>query len=461
MTIDRVLHVLESGRMDFYSASYFATMIDVPFFYEKGTLIGYGKDGNEYGAVNLTRARSCLRYYSLRPETASGGSEEDFAIEETGASRTLTPYVPPSKVKVSATEVEHDTEYMNYWLSYYNECTPKYVTPSAHDYSVCTLVDQNGNPVSMAEGATQQRIPEAAGYMFDFRHYTIEADTTLPICNGFACYPEVIERRLVAPKIGRFYGDMTNRNRGTWLVDFSPVGGCTFKRMRACSISRTGAITIPTNEYNPSTQSMIVVLAGRILTAEQYYVLGNSITFKQRPLSPLSLVDEKICAGELLTGNTIITETVNMDKLIYDDNSFFIIVNKPKLQIVQHPMWWATSEPIKPNPVQTLNTFANSHKVQFDRQANGLLIDKVTQLVYDYTREEHTVTFYAENSEPVTWETMTATVRPEQPIVRLNLGGSDNFMSARGTLFTTPTNIAKEDHVMWPNFVLYDFVFRG
>jgi hypothetical protein len=39
--------------------------------------------------------------------------------------------------------------------------------------------------------------------------------------------------------------------------------------------------------------------------------------------------------------------------------------------------------------------------------------------------------------------------------------GKDNFMSAKGMLFTKPTDIALEDHIVWPRYALYDFVFRG
>ena len=123
-------------------------------------------------------------------------------------------------------------------------------------------------------------------------------------------------------------------------------------------------------------------------------------------------------------------------------------------------MWWETCNPVNPHPPITVDSFAKAARTQFDQVANGILVDEVTNSVYDYAREEHTVTFYAESSEPVTWKTATVTVKPERPLVMLK-SSKDNFMSARGMLFTKPTDIAKEDTILWPRFAIYDFVFRG
>jgi hypothetical protein len=219
-------------------------------------------------------------------------------------------------------------------------------------------------------------------------------------------------------------------------------------------------VTIPAGRFNSKTQSLIVVLKGRILTPKNYKVVGNVVLLNKRAISPASLIDEQICEGKLLTTKTVLEATVDIWSLMQDDNSFFVIVNKPNLQIVVHPKWWTTAEPIKPNPQITTNTYASSHRTQFDQLARGLLVDQVTDLVYDYAREEHTVTFYADVSEPIRWKTSTVTVRPELPIVQLK-SSKDNFMSARGMLFTKPTDIAKEDVILWPDYAIYDFIFRG
>ena len=453
MTIDRVLHVLESGKMDFYSASYFETMANAPFLYKEGAVVGYGKEGKKYVAINLSRARSSIEDWSFGPPDEEGKYNFDSTVYAPYLIKR--PLVPPSKVQISETEYDHETTYMDYWLSFYNDDTPKYVNPFSETYA---------RPISFSDSWEEMVAdpdnPSVLGYQFDFKYHTIRAYNTLPICNGFACFPKTVNRLLFVPNIMRYYKDPSTRNRNMVLVDFDKLGGCTFKRMRDCRISVAGDVTIPSADFNPATQSVIVVLRGRILSQDKYLQIGRVIAFVDRPITPISLMDEDICGGALIKGPRTLEATVNFKSYLRDDNSFFVIVNRPNLQIVVHPMWWTTSEPLKPVPVQTVNTLANSHKMQFDQNARGLLVDEVTNLVYDHAREEHTVTFYAESSKPITWKTSTVTVIPERPLVMLG-SSKDNFMSARGMLFTKPTDIAKEDHILWPKWVMYDFIFRG
>lgn len=464
MTIDRVLHVLESGKMDFYSSTYFSTIADAPFLYKEGAVFGYGKEGIKYVAVNLSRARSSIENWSIGPANSEGKLVLDdatyapFIVER--------PPVPPSKLQVSEVEYAHETTYMDHWLSFYNDGVPKYINPSS---------EKNAAPHSI-QGAGEELVVDPSnnnvlGYVFDFKHFTIRATDTLPICNGFACFPEVITdeddplvrinpkvlRNLFVRNIMKYYGDLSTRNRNMVLVDFERVGGCSFKRMRECRISK-GGIAVP--NFNPKTQSLITVLAGRILTPDKFTRVGSYVVFGQRPITPLSLMDRQLCEGALIKGSRTLEATVDVSQLLLEDDSFFVIVNKPNLQIFVHNKWWTTEEPTQPNPKQTVNTLANSHKSQFDINARGLLVDDVTNAVYDYAREEHTVTFYAESSKPISWKTSTCTVIPERPLVMLS-SGKDNFMSAKGMLFTKPTDIAREDHIAWPQWVMYDFIFRG
>ena len=453
MTIDRVLHAFESGKMDFYSSSFFETMADAPFLYKEGAVIGYGKEGDEYVAVNFTRARAGIANWSPGPTNEKGQFELDSQTYQ--QYKVSRPFVPPSKVQVSEVEYDHETTYMDYWLSFYNDSAPKYLNPNSEKNALPTTY-----PPTWEALVADPSDPDVLGYMYDFKHHTVRVDYTLPICNGFACFPKLVDRRLFVPNIMRYYQDPSNRNRNMVLVDFDRVGGCSFLRMRDCGRSLTGIVTLPSGRYNRRTQSLLVVLGGRILTPENYVSVGNMVVLNKRAISPMSLIDEKICAGALLTGSRTIDAEVNLWNLMQDDNSFFVIVNRPNLQIVVHEKWWTTAEPINPNPPLTENSYASAARTQFDLNARGLLVDRITDSVYDYSREEHTVTFYAESSEPISWKTSTVTVIPERPLVMLR-SSKDNFMSARGMLFTKPTDIAKEDHILWPKWVMYDFIFRG
>lgn len=454
MTIDRVLHAFRSGKMDFYSSSYFATMANAPFLYKEGAVVGYGKtEGGKYVVVDITRARSGIRNWSFGQPDEKGCVTFDETIYEPYI--ISRPLVPPSKCQISETEFERDPTYLTYWLNFYDDGTPKYVNPNS---------EPNCRPVTTAEVGTEivpDPMTSVPGYRFNFIHHTIRPENTLPICNGFARFPRILDNCLYVQNIYKHYQDPSARNRGMVLIDFTKVGGCQFVKMSQCKISSIGTVTIPSDMYNPATQSLIVVLGGRILTHDKYNSIGRMIVFGNRATNPMMLLDEKICTGELTTGKTwVMTAEVDLEKTILDTNSFFVVVNKPNLQIVVHQMWWETSNPVNPHPPITVDSFAKAARTQFDQVANGILVDEVTNSVYDYAREEHTVTFYAESSEPISWKTATVTVKPERPLVILK-SSKDNFMSARGMLFTKPTDIAKEDTILWPKFAIYDFVFRG
>ena len=138
-----------------------------------------------------------------------------------------------------------------------------------------------------------------------------------------------------------------------------------------------------------------------------------------------------------------------------DDNSFLIIINNPGLQIVKHKCFEG------PKPFTKMKWGSDSHaglmRVDFDRQARGLLFDCVTRSIIDYTRETQTLTFYADKCRK--WGIANCYINWPTPIAVMD-ESSHNLMSARG--FTLDdANTFKYDHVVWPNLSILDFIFRG
>ena len=138
-----------------------------------------------------------------------------------------------------------------------------------------------------------------------------------------------------------------------------------------------------------------------------------------------------------------------------DDNSFLIIINNPGLQIVKHKCFEG------PRPFTKQRWGSDSHaglmRIDFDRQARGLIFDSVTRSVIDYTRETQTLTFYADKCRK--WGIANCYINWPTPIAVMD-ESSHNLMSARG--FTLDdANTFKYDHVVWPNLSILDFIFRG
>ena len=138
-----------------------------------------------------------------------------------------------------------------------------------------------------------------------------------------------------------------------------------------------------------------------------------------------------------------------------DDNSFLIVVNRPALQIVNHRAFQ------RPKPITKMPWGSDSHasldRVDFDRQARGLLFDATTKSFIDYTRETQTLTFYADKCRK--WGIANVYIPRSTPIA-IKDENAHNLMSARGF---TLDDVRKSDYdfIDWPRLSILDFIFRG
>ena len=443
LKIECVLHK-GSSKMDFYSVSYFKELLgENPSMLLDEKVYGYGKEYTDAGTFQRYVTLDLRKFISEMSNRSSDWAETkessyaDFEISN--------PEVPSELIQISKNEYLHDTTYQEYWLSYYNDNTPNYINPQTDDdMAPIGLTKTTYNPIVGDD------------YQFDSNKTIFDERYTLPICNGLLCYPKLINRCLYATGGGALYADPSKRNRNAVLIDFSRVGGCTFAPMSEC-YGTMSDLTLPCS-FDSNTQSLIVVLDGRIVNPDDYNVVSNHISFIRQPIYPLSIMDKQVCCGACVDNyRETLTAEVDYDTLLKSIYSFVIVVNKPNLQIVKHLMWSSTKEPLLS---QGENSYSSLSTHQFNQKARGLLFDTRTKSVYDYAREEHTVTFYTDADGEISWKSSTTSINREMPLILFG-GTRNNFMSAKGSLFVKASRVTNEDIIAWPEFVILDFVFRG
>lgn len=520
MKIDRVLHV-RGSRMDFYSSDYFYKVWPI-INRSEGKFYFYSEDRTAY---TLTSNDSSDEYIELIVFEAER-REDDLKL---AGLQVTNPPVPPCDVMTDEDVVVHDTEYMDYWLGYYNGKTPEIVDPTKNIYTTInnttiefpnyrgkiTIVEPTvpyteESPLSMftSDGTryfkydsttddyyvemtladlsnyfdkvdttstelageykvkdvvqVYKRIEDTESLSFDFSRHVVDVSYTMPIVNGFCCFPGTSLGKLKATNSRQYLQAPSDRDRGIVLVDFAQVGGCTFKSLNVSSTEGDlNEFVLPstvTDEYDESTQSMLVVIDGRLLKPSQYVKLGTHILVKTDLTSLVSELDRMVCAGDHIADNSRMVKcTEGRDKL-RQSNSFVVIVNTPNLQVVEHTPWLASKELTLKHGI---NSYAALDSNQFSAAARGLLFNNTDRSVVNYSREEHTSTFYAENTQQeVNYKTSTVITKAERPLVIL-AGSLDNLMSAKAVLFDNPNNFVHDDQIMWPRWTILDLIFRG
>ena len=432
------------------------------------------------------------------------------------------PLVPPSVVSVGDGIKTHDTTYMDYWLGYYNGKTPNIVDPSANIHvhvgigstvynnfrgtielthepsaegeSLSELVTDGtvyykydhvnpGRYIEMTASDlseffdkqedelkytvkdnvqvyTKETDDDAVEFTFDT--FVVRQEHTLPIVNGFVCYPEVVGSAVKACDAVQYLSMSSDRSRGYVLVDFEQVGGCSFWKLDVNEdIGSVTDFVLPSSlleEYDPSRQTILVVLDGRLLLTSDYSVVDGHVIVDKTKFGVVPELDRLLCTGAAISANSRLVSSDGSRDILRSDNSFVIVVNSPNLQMVLHEPWFNSSEKILEHGN---NSYEALDRNQFDQTARGLLYDRTTKSVISHSREEHTSTSYAEDlQEEVKYRTSTVTTIPERPLVVL-AGTCDNLMSAKAMVFDDPKNVARDDVVAWPRWCLVDMIFRG
>lgn len=355
-------------------------------------------------------------------------------------------FVPPSRWWTDNTHLEPNDSLMGWWLSYYNYKTPNFWTINDTD-TIKTYVSETEDEEAVKHNDV----------VFGLARNVTKMKNIVPIMNGLFCFPSISATSITVPDGARYIlSNKEDRDRGIVLMDFTQVGGMKLYKLSELSTDSMH-IMLP-ESYDDTKQSLLLVVDGRLFCPDEFEIIGRQIVFDRSMFKPVYDLDRKLVLGQFEYN---IRQVVTDDKrdILKQRNSFLIVVNTPNMQIVRHDSFMQTRDDTRKRKHGS-PSFCQMDKNQFSYYARGLMFDHATRSVHDYMREEHTQTFYALQADRITdWHVSSTTVKAQRPLVVYSRN-VDNLMSARGTVFDHNFRYAK-DTVVWPKYVILDFIFRG
>jgi len=210
----------------------------------------------------------------------------------------------------------------------------------------------------------------AKDVIYDIPTNMLTVANTLPIVHGISCFPVVKGTRLLAENGGRYSRNKRDTGRGHILVDFTPIGGADFIRLSDCTGS-WDMFQLPTGK-TMTDKFVILVVEGRWYLPGEYTVIDtNKISFNinGKNIAQHNL-DRTLTAYNYLKNTTQLSASNSLAPLASTEDSFLILIDNPKIQ-VQY------SEPIYR---------IGKGLLKFPLQAGGLLMERSSRAMIDYTR---------------------------------------------------------------------------
>jgi len=203
---------------------------------------------------------------------------------------------------------EHDDSLMGYWLGKLSSF-PKMFSVDQNENIIASYgTHKSGEPfIILQDYEYRHSLPDA---VFDFKKPIVNRATTLPICNGLFCYPRIIDGRIFASEGQRLSYNEKDRNRRWVLMDFSSVGGCTFKHLSEFG-GPLSELIIPKDEdgkhiFDPETQSLLLCLRGRLFTPDEFEVVHDRILLDWTKYTAIHELDRMLCRGDFVDNTSFL-----------------------------------------------------------------------------------------------------------------------------------------------------------
>ena len=198
----------------------------------------------------------------------------------------------------------------------------------------------------------------------------INFNNTVPVCNGFFCYPRVIDGVLYGEDGARLCRNLSDRNAGNILIDFTPAGSLECIKLKECS-GNLKRFNLPSGK-TMTGKSVYLILDGRLFLPHEFTRLSSrTISFEPYRFTSYMRADKKQCLYGFESNTTIIKDDKYED-LMTCENSFLILVDS-KITVAYHEPYLRISE--------------NSFK--FPGYVGGLAYDLSTKTILDYTRVQY------------------------------------------------------------------------
>ena len=228
-----------------------------------------------------------------------------YGLGNDGYDATINIYdVDITEADTADRDTEKDTSLMGYWLGKLTSYPRMFSVDQNPDIEATygNIENIKGDNVAVIGDFEYRHALQDA--VFSYKKRIGDIATTLPICNGLLCYPTVMDGKLFAHQGQRLSYNEQDRNRRWVLVDFGSVGGCTFKKLSEFD-GPISELTIPNDEdgnpiFDPSTQSLLLSICGRLFTAEEFEIVDDRILFNINRFSAIYELDRMICRGDFI-----------------------------------------------------------------------------------------------------------------------------------------------------------------
>lgn len=195
-------------------------------------------------------------------------------------------------------DTEHVPELMDFWLGKQNAFIK--FTSIDQTFNIEATYGSHTEPNMEGDFEYRHKLHDA---VFKFKDAFVDRYQMLPICNGFFCYPRVIDNKVYASAGQRLSYNEKDRNRRWVMVDFTQVGGASFVHLSDLEGSMSEMI-LP--NYDPNTQSALLVVRGRLYTPDEFMIVGNRIMFDVTKYTGVYELDRMVCRGDFKWNTRVI-----------------------------------------------------------------------------------------------------------------------------------------------------------
>lgn len=397
--------------------------------------------GHKY-AINFTK------FFSNNPGVAAAESWDDvIAVAEVFAKDYIDNNIPvPTHVQMTDTLIglsELDTGMKIIGDHYLN-----IIAATNHNFIECGHGSISKKHLN--DRYVSRRLTEDATFTFN-RVGLVDINNTVPICNGYFCYPEVDGNVLYGIGGAVLSRNRTDRDAGHVLVDFSPAGSIECIRLRDCS-GTIDKFRVPADK-SLDGKTVLLIIDGHLFMPGDFKVLSsNYIAFDKNTFTPIMYMDKKQCMHEF-EPNTGIIKFEETD-LMNSPNSFLILIDA-KIGIAQY------------EPIMRIS----DNMFKFAGYAGGLALDLTTRTIVDYTRIQYGAGHFIQDFNEFGTEKYIAHrhkefVNDQYSVVTLNRQNwakplvCDNNYMCNSITYSSRQNLDVFNHSTEHNVILLDFMFK-
>lgn len=448
MTIEGVLRS-RGPEMDLFAPEFFSGVSKITFDkFEKVYVYGYHTVNQAVVAVVI---RSDLTGLTELPLSRDKYDKLVTTVDVTEAWIDKDPPIPPEYGRTSESVIKDMWELRSRYLAQRSVRTPKYIS-----------IDQDVDDIQVVDNQDVFNRAPNDTLIIQNRSGIFNYDATIAFCNGLCCFPTVVKHDVAGSALALDSGSHVRHNQkdrdgSIILVDFGEFGKVDCVRLSEMEGDWYSGLKVP-NRFNLTDCSFLLSVAGRIFVPGEFNVFAdrNLLFFDPTKFMHEYTLDEAVCKNEFtVKGGRVVDVNVTDGRTAR--NSFLIIIRNPNMKVIEHHAQTLTNES------QFMSRWTSGvamHQVIYPACCAGLMFDRSTRSVREYTKESHDMQSYTSKSTiPVVWRKVLARVK-HATCMEILPRNSNNLMLARAIMHDRLT-ITPDARVLYPSFSMLDFIFKG